>query len=446
MCSSGSATLFSIQGTGAWRSVTIDGCTYGYFAQYECTIVPAPEATPAAPTPEPTPSSPTPAPTASQELTAYWDMGTCGPYGDDHNKDYCPGNQCPAQVSVSTSVCSSGTADLRSFQGTGGEGSTTIDNCKYGFFAQYECTDNRRFVQSSSYATPTPEPTTETATSCNLIAYWDVGNCGPCSDDHNKVWCPGDPANCPSLITVSTSICSSGLADLKTMLGTGSWASVTSDGCTYSFFAQYVCSKGPKVEAAIMELPPDPTPEPTAHTPETSSDLKPSGDLVAYWDMGHCGPYSDDHNREWCPGDPANCPSQLTVSTSICATGTADLASMLGSGSWGSVTVDGCQYGFFAQYKCSKMRRLPPPADAAATNFATPGTASTAYALAGILALSVAGLLAACVTSVRRWRKRAQGQPGVPDANEGPMSRSLAGSGSPEAVDMTETPVAETEA
>jgi hypothetical protein len=31
---------------------------------------------------------------------------------------------------------------------------------------------------------------------------------------------------------------------------------------------------------------------------------------------------------------------------------------MQGTGSWGSVTIDGCRYGFFAQYACSQERRL----------------------------------------------------------------------------------------
>jgi hypothetical protein len=67
-------------------------------------------------------------------------MGNCGPYGDDLNMDYCPQKVCPQVLSISTAICSSGTALLRSYQGTGGWNSyTNEDGCKFGYFAQFEC-------------------------------------------------------------------------------------------------------------------------------------------------------------------------------------------------------------------------------------------------------------------------------------------------------------------
>lgn len=176
------------------------------------------------------------------------------------------------------------------------------------------------------------------------------------------------------------------------MLGTGSWASVTKEGCTYSFFAQYACSRAPTSQATL-EPPLESTLElGLANTAESTPDLTKSSHLTAYWDSGTCGPYGDDHNRAWCPGDPATCSSQVVVSSSVCSTVTADLTSLLGTGSEGSVTIDGCKYGFFAKYACSGSgtgRRLAATgtsADAAGvTSSEAAGISTTLCTLAGVL-------------------------------------------------------------
>jgi hypothetical protein len=333
VCSSGAAELTSFQGTGNWGSVTIDGCKYGFYAQYACTIAPAPGPTP--PTPEPTPG-----PTAPSELTAYWDMGNCGVFGDDHNMGWCSQGSnnrwsCPSEVS--TSACSTGTASLKSFLGTGKWGSITMDGCKYGFYAQYECVIGE--------VAPPPEPTPAPTAPAELTAYWDMSNCGVFGDDHNMGWCSKGSDNswsCPS--EVSTSACNTGTASLKSFSGTGKWGSITMDGCRYGFYAQYEC---------VLGLTPEPTPDLGVPTPEPTPGPTAPAELTAYWDMGNCGVFGNDHNMGWCSKGSDNkwsCPSE--VSTSACGTGTASLKSFLGTGKWGSITMDGCKYGFFAQYEC----------------------------------------------------------------------------------------------
>lgn len=160
-----------------------------------------------------------------------------------------------------------------------------------------------------------------------LTAYWDSGSCGPMGDDYQADWC-GDhkPYICPEHKQVSKHVCSTGWAVLETMAGHGTCCSdVTINGCNYAYFAQYKC------------------------TAITRDDR-----LTAYWDKKDCGPMGDDYQRRWC-GNPHNptCPEQKAVSTSICSGGWANLVSMAGHGKCCSdVTINGCDYAFFAQYAC----------------------------------------------------------------------------------------------
>jgi hypothetical protein len=124
-------------------------------------------------------------PTGPGDLSAYWDMGTCGPYGDDHNKDWCEGHPavCAAQVTVNTSVCSSGAADFVCMHGTGHWGSVVVDSCTYAFFAHYTCSAEAAPTPAPPTPVPTPEPTPEgptpAPTPCStgpsaLSSYWDM--------------------------------------------------------------------------------------------------------------------------------------------------------------------------------------------------------------------------------------------------------------------------------
>jgi len=76
--------------------------------------------------------------------------------------------------------------------------------------------------------------------------------------------------------------------------------------------------------------------------------------LTAYWDSGACGPHGDDHNWGWCGQTAGNCPEEVTVDSSICASNTAVLHTMSGTGQCcSSVVIDGCNYAYHAQYVCS---------------------------------------------------------------------------------------------
>jgi len=108
ICISGRARLAHQQ-----RFVSVDSCTYAYYAQYIC-VVP------------------------DTQLAAYWDYGNCGPHGDNHNWDWC-GTwtfSCPQTRAVPAELCSSGTAtlvDTKMF--------SRIDGCPFAYYAQYACSD-----------------------------------------------------------------------------------------------------------------------------------------------------------------------------------------------------------------------------------------------------------------------------------------------------------------
>ena len=91
-------------------------------------------------------------------LVAYWDEGSCGPYGNDHNWEWCDTSKGgPCKKQVSTSKCRSGIAELTSVKGNElakwskkNNGIDDIPNfyqdpktgCKYAYFATYTCTCN----------------------------------------------------------------------------------------------------------------------------------------------------------------------------------------------------------------------------------------------------------------------------------------------------------------
>ena len=83
-------------------------------------------------------------------LIAYWDGGSCGPYGNDHNWEWCDTkNGGPCKKQVSTSKCPSGIATLLSVKGNESAKSPFPNNykdpetgCYYAYFATYTCTGN----------------------------------------------------------------------------------------------------------------------------------------------------------------------------------------------------------------------------------------------------------------------------------------------------------------
>jgi len=81
-------------------------------------------------------------------LIAYWDYGSCGPYGDDYNMGWCDSyNGGPCKKQVNTPKCSSGVAELASVKGN--ELATQFGNnyqdpktgCVYAYFATYSCSN-----------------------------------------------------------------------------------------------------------------------------------------------------------------------------------------------------------------------------------------------------------------------------------------------------------------
>lgn len=73
---------------------------------------------------------------------AYWDVGSCGPHGDDANWELCAGptNSPQCQHTISTTMCPSGRANLHRVSGDGTKGSYTDTNgCSYFYSAEYKC-------------------------------------------------------------------------------------------------------------------------------------------------------------------------------------------------------------------------------------------------------------------------------------------------------------------
>ena len=86
-------------------------------------------------------------PLAPGIVLAYWDLGSCGPNGDNANWNWCGkrgGGAC--KESVKTRKCPSGTASLK--QIFGNQHATEDDvlfeyhlnGCKYAYYAIYACT------------------------------------------------------------------------------------------------------------------------------------------------------------------------------------------------------------------------------------------------------------------------------------------------------------------
>lgn len=100
--------------------------------------------------------------------------------------------------------------------------------------------------------------------------------------------------------------------------------------------------------------------------------LSPLGDgsytdprLTAYWDMGDCGPWSDDFHIGWCGGyvQQPKCKDEVAVQYSVCASGRAFLV-MTSADQEGNAELQSgsCKYVYFAQYACVPLATDPPPA------------------------------------------------------------------------------------
>merc|ERR1712072_453767 len=116
ICPSGRAKLVSSK-----TFVQIGKCYYAYYAQYACE--------------EP-----------DSRLAAYWDLGSCGPAGDDQHWDWCSAWKfdCPLHRQVSQEICASGVAvrvQMESF--------VKKDSCYYAYHAQYACQDESSMESSS---------------------------------------------------------------------------------------------------------------------------------------------------------------------------------------------------------------------------------------------------------------------------------------------------------
>jgi len=95
--------------------------------------------------------------------------------------------------------------------------------------------------------------------------------------------------------------------------------------------------------------PPTGVPTPSPTTPPPTTPLQ-NPDLVAYWDADACGPHGDDYHWDWCGERAFQCKD--FVGTTLCDTGMAKLVATLGDGTSRSTTIAGCDYQYYAQYKC----------------------------------------------------------------------------------------------
>jgi len=84
--------------------------------------------------------------------------------------------------------------------------------------------------------------------------------------------------------------------------------------------------------------------------PTTEDEYNPQ--LQAYWDSGGCGTFGDDHNWDWCGNQAGHC--ALTVPSNLCSSGQAELAEFHGTGAHASYVRGGCNYFYFAQYRCAE--------------------------------------------------------------------------------------------
>ena len=87
---------------------------------------------------------------------AYWDVGDCGPNGDDARWSWCDQRNFICQQEVITDECDSGFAKLKSTQGNEQSlksGSVTIQGCGYHYFAIYECTGIFKLVYGTCICT-----------------------------------------------------------------------------------------------------------------------------------------------------------------------------------------------------------------------------------------------------------------------------------------------------
>ena len=74
-----------------------------------------------------------------------------------------------------------------------------------------------------------------------MVAYWDLGSCGPEGDDLNWMVCENMRFNCPDIIHLDS--CPSGRAFKYNVYGDGSRGSYIANGCTFFYWTEYVCEK-----------------------------------------------------------------------------------------------------------------------------------------------------------------------------------------------------------
>ena len=72
--------------------------------------------------------------------------------------------------------------------------------------------------------------------------------------------------------------------------------------------------------------------------------------LTAYWESGSCGPHGNDWNWGWCGNQNGECPAEHA--SDICPSGLAELAAFYGTRAANSYQLGGCNYFWFAQYRC----------------------------------------------------------------------------------------------
>merc|ERR1719471_2014445 len=151
-------------------------------------------------------------------LVSYWDVGSCGAYGDDHSWGVCRYSKfnCPEMIDLDS--CPTGRALKLNEYGTGEKGSYTDGTgCSYFYYTEYVCEESSS--KDSDIVTDAPTSTDTSLNEIALVSYWDVGSCGAYGDDHNWGVCLYSKFNCPEMIDLQS--CPTGRALKWNEYGTG---------------------------------------------------------------------------------------------------------------------------------------------------------------------------------------------------------------------------------
>jgi len=173
----------------------------------------------------------------------------------------------------------------------------------------------------ASGKTVTLDCTEETET-LQLLAYWDIGDCGAWGNDANmQQICHSDAGNCPPYVDQGLAQCTGGIFrhDDFTMNENPSRCG------DYIYYNEYKC-------------------------------LRPKTEIVtkAYWDYKGRGPEGNDYNADKLCGGIHSGDCKQSISAKQCPTGYASISLQLGRKGKGATEINykGVWYGWYVEYTC----------------------------------------------------------------------------------------------